>query len=81
MLLPLFVLAESRASEPIMPLALFRNRIFVAASAIGFAVGLALFGAIVYMPVFFQIVKGESPTNSGLQLAAPDARAAGRPRS
>ena len=57
-----------RAAEPIMPLALFRNRIFVAASAIGFVVGLALFGAIVYMPVFLQIVKGESPTGSGLQL-------------
>jgi MFS family permease len=62
------VLAESRASEPIMPLSLFRNRVFVASSAIGFAVGLALFGAIVYMPVFLQIVKAESPTGSGLQL-------------
>jgi MFS family permease len=68
MLLPLFVLAESHAAEPIMPLSLFRNRVFVAASAIGFAVGLALFGAIVYMPVFLQIVKSESPTGSGLQL-------------
>jgi len=68
LLLPLFVLAESRATEPIMPLSLFRNRVFVASSAIGFAVGLALFGAIVYMPVFLQIVKGESPTGSGLQL-------------
>ena len=67
-LLPLFVLAEWRASEPIMPLSLFRNRVFVASSAIGFAVGLALFGAIVYMPVFLQIVKAESPTGSGLQL-------------
>jgi EmrB/QacA subfamily drug resistance transporter len=67
-LLPLFVLTESRAAEPIMPLSLFRNRVFVASSAIGFAVGLALFGAIVYMPVFLQIVKGESPTGSGLQL-------------
>jgi len=67
-MLPLFVLAESRAEEPIMPLSLFRNRVFVASSAIGFAVGLALFGAIVYMPVFLQIVKGESPTGSGLQL-------------
>src|SRR5262249_38568259 len=67
-LLPLFVLAESRATEPLMPLSLFRNRIFVASSAIGFAVGLALFGAIVYMPVFLQIVKSESPTRSGLQL-------------
>jgi EmrB/QacA subfamily drug resistance transporter len=68
LLLPLFVLAESRATEPIMPLSLFRNRVFVASSAIGFAVGLALFGAIVYMPVFLQIVKAESPTGSGLQL-------------
>ena len=48
-----------------MPLSLFRNRIFSAASAIGFVVGLALFGAIVYMPFFLQIVKGESPTGSG----------------
>jgi EmrB/QacA subfamily drug resistance transporter len=67
-LLPLFVLAERRAAEPIMPLALFRNRIFATTSAIGFAVGLALFGAITFMPVFLQIVKGESPTGSGLQL-------------
>jgi EmrB/QacA subfamily drug resistance transporter len=67
-LLPLFVFAESRAAEPIVPLALFRNRIFVAASAIGFVIGLALFGAIVYMPLYLQIVKGEGATNSGLQL-------------
>lgn len=67
-LLPLFVWAESRAAEPIMPLELFRNRIFVAASAIGFAVGLALFGAIVYMPLYLQIVKGVGATTSGFQL-------------
>src|SRR5436190_11786336 len=40
--LPLFVLAESRAAEPIMPLSLLRNRVSVASTAIGFAVGLAL---------------------------------------
>jgi EmrB/QacA subfamily drug resistance transporter len=68
LLLPLFVVAERHAAEPIMPLSLFRNRVFAAASAIGFVVGLALFGAITYMPVFLQIVKGESPTGSGLQL-------------
>ena len=61
-LLPLFVFAESRAAEPILPLELFRNRIFAVTSAIGFVIGLALFGAITYMPVFLQIVKGESPT-------------------
>jgi EmrB/QacA subfamily drug resistance transporter len=67
-LLALFVVVEARVREPILPLSLFRNRIFTAASSIGFVVGLALFGAITYMPVFLQIVKGESPTGSGLQL-------------
>ncbi len=67
-LLPLFILVESRAAEPILPLELFRNRTFVVTSAIGFVVGLALFGAIVYMPVYLQIVKGESAQGSGLQL-------------
>jgi EmrB/QacA subfamily drug resistance transporter len=67
-LLPLFLFVESRASEPILPLELFRNRTFVVCGAVGFVIGLALFGAIVYMPVFLQIVKGESPTRSGLNL-------------
>jgi EmrB/QacA subfamily drug resistance transporter len=67
-LLALFVVAERYAQEPLVPLSLFRNRIFSASSAIGFVVGLALFGAIVYMPFYLQIVKGQSPTRSGLQL-------------
>jgi EmrB/QacA subfamily drug resistance transporter len=67
-LLPLFLVAERRAAEPILPLGLFRNRVFAASGAVGFVVGLALFGAITYMPVFLQVVKGESPTGSGLQL-------------
>ena len=67
-LLALFLVAERRAAEPIVPLSLFRNRIFSASSAIGFVVGLALFGAVVYMPFYLQIVKGQSPTGSGLQL-------------
>jgi EmrB/QacA subfamily drug resistance transporter len=67
-LLPLFLYVEARAAEPILPLELFRNRIFVVCGAIGFVIGLALFGALVYMPVFLQIVKGESPTRSGLNL-------------
>ena len=41
---------SARAAEPILPLGLFRNRIFSVASAIGFVVGLALFGAIIFMP-------------------------------
>jgi EmrB/QacA subfamily drug resistance transporter len=67
-LLVAFLFAERRAAEPILPLELFRNRIFVATSAIGFIVGLALFGAVTFLPLYLQIVKGQSPTGSGLQL-------------
>jgi EmrB/QacA subfamily drug resistance transporter len=63
-----FVFVERSAAEPIMPLALFRNRIFTTTSAIGFIVGLALFGAVTYLPLYLQIVKGRSPTESGLAL-------------
>src|SRR5438309_5443982 len=67
-LLAAFLLAERRAAEPILPLELFRNRIFSVCSAIGFIIGLALFGSVTYLPLFLQIVKGRSPTSSGLQL-------------
>jgi predicted MFS family arabinose efflux permease len=67
-LVPAFVWVESRAAEPIIPLSLFRNRTFSVTSAVGFIVGFALFGAITYLPLYFQITKGASPTKSGLQL-------------
>jgi EmrB/QacA subfamily drug resistance transporter len=67
-LLAVFVFVERRATEPILPLHLFSNRGFSSTSLVGFIVGLAMFGAITYLPVFFQIVHGESPTISGLQL-------------
>ena len=67
-LLVAFPFVEARAAEPILPLALFRNRIFDMTSAIGFIVGLALFGSVTYMPLYLQVVKGHSPTTSGLQL-------------
>jgi MFS family permease len=63
-----FVWWEARATEPILPLRLFGNRIFSVASAIGFVVGFAMFGAIVFLPVYLQIVRGVSPTQSGLEL-------------
>ena len=63
-----FVLVEQRAAEPVMPLELFRNRVFSFASAIGFAVGFALFGATTFLPLFMQVVNGASPTASGLRL-------------
>jgi EmrB/QacA subfamily drug resistance transporter len=67
-LLVLFPFVERRAAEPILPLELFRNRIFDATSAIGFIVGLALFGAVTFLPFYFQVVKGYSATKSGLLL-------------
>jgi EmrB/QacA subfamily drug resistance transporter len=67
-LLVIWALVERRAPEPILPLRLFANRVFSAASAIGFVVGFAMFGAITYLPVFLQVAKGADPTKSGLQL-------------
>ena len=64
----LFPLVEARAAEPLLPLALFRNRVFVVASAVGFIIGLALFGSVTYLPLYLQVVKGHSPTESGLLL-------------
>ena len=63
-----FVWAERRAAEPVLPLALFKNRVFSAASAIGFVVGLAMFGALTFIPLFLQVVRGVTPTQSGLRL-------------
>jgi EmrB/QacA subfamily drug resistance transporter len=63
-----FLVVESRAPEPIVPLVLFRNRVFAVTSAVGFIIGLALFGAVTYLPVYLQLAKGKSPTVSGLLL-------------
>jgi EmrB/QacA subfamily drug resistance transporter len=64
----LFLLAERRAVEPVIPLPLFANKVFAAASAIGFVVGFAMFGALTFLPLFFQDVKGISPIQSGVRL-------------
>jgi EmrB/QacA subfamily drug resistance transporter len=68
LLLAIFPLAERRAAEPVLPLKLLANRVFSVTSAVGFVVGFALFGAVTYLPLFLQVVKGASPTGSGLQL-------------
>ncbi len=69
LLLPIaFIATERRAREPLVPLGLFRNPVFSVSSGIGFIVGLALFGAVTYIPLYLQVVKGASPTSSGLQL-------------
>ena len=63
-----FVAVERRASEPVVPLRLFNNRTFVISIAIGLIVGFALFGSVTYLPLFLQVVKGDSPTGSGLRM-------------
>lgn len=64
----LFLLQESRAEDPVLPLRLFRNRVFTITSAAGFIIGLAMFGGIVFLPLFLQVVTGVSATDSGLLL-------------
>jgi EmrB/QacA subfamily drug resistance transporter len=64
----LFLWAERRAVEPVIPLPLFANKVFSAASAIGFVVGFAMFGALTFLPLFLQDVKGVSPIESGVRL-------------
>ena len=63
-----FLFAERRAAEPVIPLVLFRTAVFSAASAIGFVVGFAMFGALTFLPLFFQDVRGISPIQSGIRL-------------
>ncbi|MFI6816628.1 MDR family MFS transporter [Nonomuraea sp. NPDC050328] len=65
-MLLLAVVAERRAKEPILPPRLFGNRTFVLTSLASLFVGVALFGAMIFLPQYLQIVKGMSPTASGL---------------
>ncbi|MGW7521516.1 MFS transporter [Streptomyces sp. NPDC054796] len=67
-LLVCFVLVERRASEPVIPLGLFRIRTFTLCSVIGFVVGFAMFGAMTYLPTFLQVVHGITPTMSGVHM-------------
>jgi EmrB/QacA subfamily drug resistance transporter len=67
-LIGLFAEVERRAAEPILPLHLFRLRTFSVTGVVGFIVGFAMFGAITYLPAFFQVVRGISPTISGVYL-------------
>ena len=63
-----FVVVERRAAEPVLPLRLFRDGAFTVGCVVGFIVGFALFGSLTYVPLFLQVVKGSSPTASGLQM-------------
>ncbi|QLQ38972.1 MDR family MFS transporter [Micromonospora robiginosa] len=63
-----FLLQEARTREPILPLRLFRSRTFALANSAGFVLGLVMFGSIIFIPLYLQIVKGASPTRSGLLM-------------
>jgi MFS family permease len=63
-----FLYIETKAAEPLLPLSLFKSRAFVIAAAIGFIVGMALFGSITLLPVYLQVVKGLDPTSAGWHL-------------
>ncbi|MFE7705482.1 MFS transporter [Streptomyces sp. NPDC057486] len=62
----LFVYTESRASEPIIPLRLFRNRTITLASLASLFVGIAMFAGTVFFSQYFQLARGKSPTMSGV---------------
>jgi len=64
----LFLLWEKRAVEPIIPLSLFKNHTFSLTSALGFIIGAGMFGAIVMLPLYLQVVKGDTATEAGLKL-------------
>jgi len=63
-----FVLVERRAQDPVIPLSLFRNRVFVNCTAIGFMLGLGMFAALAFVPTFLQMSSGTSAAVSGLLM-------------
>ncbi len=63
-----FVWAERRAASPVIPLALFADRNFVLTTVAALAIGVAMFGAIGYMPTYIQMVTGVDATHSGLLM-------------
>ncbi|MFG2991296.1 DHA2 family efflux MFS transporter permease subunit [Streptomyces sp. NPDC048257] len=67
-LLAVFLFVERKATEPVLPLGLFRIRTFTLCSVISFVIGFAMFGAMVYLPTFLQVVQGVSPTMSGVHM-------------
>ncbi len=68
LLLAVFLYIETKVSEPFVPLRLFKNSIFSFSSAITFLMAMAMFGSIIFLPLYLQLVKGASATISGLEL-------------
>ena len=63
-----FVFIELRVAEPIIPMDLFKGRIFSGYASYAFLLGFAMFGALIFLPLYLQAVKDLSPTQSGLAL-------------
>jgi EmrB/QacA subfamily drug resistance transporter len=63
-----FILVELRASEPILPLRLFRNPTFTISTVIGFILGMGMFAALAFLPTFLQMSTGASVTQSGFLM-------------
>ncbi|GAA2057800.1 MFS transporter [Catenulispora yoronensis] len=66
--LALFVLWELRTPEPILPMRLFRGSVFRISNIMGFLIGMVMMGAMMYIPFYFQVVDGDSPTKAGLRM-------------
>ncbi|OYO18125.1 MFS transporter [Enemella dayhoffiae] len=64
----IFIIVETRAADPVLPLRLFRSSIFTLSCVASFAIAIMMFGAIIYIPVYAQGVIGVNATNSGLIL-------------
>ena len=64
----IFLVWEGKAKEPILPLSLFKNHTFSLTSALGFIIGAGMLGAIVMLPLYLQVVKGDTATEAGLKL-------------
>lgn len=63
-----FVFVELRAKEPLLPLDLFKSRVFTLCNTASFVISMAFFGAIVYLPLYIQLGLGASATKSGLTM-------------
>ncbi len=64
----LFVLVESRAKEPIIPLELFKHWTFTSNIIFAMIMGIGMFGGLIFLPIYLQAVKGMTATNSGLAI-------------
>lgn len=67
-MLVVFLAVESRAREPIMPLHIFRDRVVAVSVTARFGIGMGMFGVIIFIPLFFQFILGQSATNSGIVM-------------